>query len=158
MLCLLFGLFVMSDICLGADLAVTWEAHSTAGAINIDGKDGSAHCVLDTAGLGTCESQLGAFHTGIAKRDEHMRDKYLEVAKYPKATLKLTTAANGVFGGDLTLKGVTKPVNGKYTLSKDGLLEAVFTISLDDYGVGVPSFMGVTVAKDVTVKVAGSVK
>ena len=37
-------------------------------------------------------------------------------------------------------------------------VDATFKVSLADYPIGVPSFLGVTVAQDVTVHVAGASK
>ena len=54
--------------------------------------------------------------------------------------------------GKLTLKGETKPVSGTGSLKGD-TITANFKISLSDYpAIGVPSWLGVTVEKDVLVK------
>lgn len=51
-----------------------------------------------------------------AERDKHLRDKeFLDVRRYPEATFKSTSfTANGdgtaVLKGDLTLRGITKPI------------------------------------------------
>jgi hypothetical protein len=163
-LCLIFGLFLSSTICIGAEARtfdVSWQAQGNPGFVKIDGAGGKASCTVNTVppytGT-TCDCALDAFDTGIEKRNQHMREKYLETGKWPKATLKVMSVADGKFSGFLTLKGKEKPVSGTAVISKDGQLEASFSISLDDYGVGVPSWLGVTVAKDVTVTVKGSAK
>ncbi|AFL72238.1 YceI family protein [Thiocystis violascens] len=52
-----------------------------------------------------------------AERDKHLRDKdFLDVSRYPEATFKSTSfTAKGdgtaVLKGDLTLRGITKPVS-----------------------------------------------
>lgn len=147
----------VSNICLAATLDVSWQAVGSPGFIKIDGQGGKAECQLDAQGLGECSCALDAFKTGIDLRDHHMREKYLQTDKWPKASLKIASAAAGAFAGDLTLKGKTHPVKGAYEL-KDGAVEATFQVALDDYDVGVPSYLGVTVAKGVTVKVSGRVK
>jgi polyisoprenoid-binding protein YceI len=53
--------------------------------------------------------------TGIAKRDEHLREELFNVAKYPEITfnsrrVKQTGANTGEIAGDLTMHGVTRPV------------------------------------------------
>ncbi|HTL12937.1 MAG TPA: YceI family protein [Bdellovibrionota bacterium] len=110
---------------------------------------------------GTFTVDLKGLKTGIGMRDHHMQEKYLESEKFPQATLKLAPFSGKLgseqeFKGDLTLKGVTKPVTGKATVtqSKAGEFEvkATFPIKLTDYPVGVPTFAGVTVADDVTVE------
>lgn len=137
---------------------VSWQAQGSPGFITIDGKGAKASCQLDASGLGICEVPLADFKTGIDMRDKHMREKYLLTDKYPKAVLHIISATNHEWFGELTLKGKTKVVKGSYTLQKDGQLEAVFTITLDAYGIGVPSYLGVTVAKEVAIKVTGQVK
>ena len=139
--------------------SVTWEAKGNPGLVKIDATGGKPTGTLTVDGgkaSGTVECAMADFTTGIDKRDEHAKTKYLEVDKYPKATFVLDpvpTTGNQAFQGKLTLKGVTKPVIGHAHFNSPTDVEATFTISLDDYNVGVPSFMGVTVAKDVTVTV-----
>ena len=53
--------------------------------------------------------------TGIAKRDEHLRDELFNVAKYPEITfksrrVKQTGANTGEIAGDLTMHGVTRAI------------------------------------------------
>jgi polyisoprenoid-binding protein YceI len=53
--------------------------------------------------------------TGIAKRDEHLRDELFDVAKYPDITfksrrVKQTGANAGEIAGDLTMHGVTREI------------------------------------------------
>jgi polyisoprenoid-binding protein YceI len=53
--------------------------------------------------------------TGIAKRDEHLRDGLFEVAKHPEITfksrrVKQTGPTSGEIVGDLTMHGVTREI------------------------------------------------
>jgi polyisoprenoid-binding protein YceI len=53
--------------------------------------------------------------TGIAKRDEHLREELFNVAKYPEITfksrrVKQTGANMGEITGDLTMRGVTRAI------------------------------------------------
>jgi polyisoprenoid-binding protein YceI len=53
--------------------------------------------------------------TGIAKRDEHLREELFNVAKYPEITfksrrVKQTGANTGEITGDLTMRGVTRAI------------------------------------------------
>jgi polyisoprenoid-binding protein YceI len=53
--------------------------------------------------------------TGIAKRDEHLREELFDVAKYPEITfksrrVKQTGANAGEITGDLTMRGVTRAI------------------------------------------------
>lgn len=87
--------------------------------------------------------------TAVKKRDDHLRSAdFFEVSKYPKITFK-STSIKGKPGdfkikGDLTIKGVTKPVTleGKYLGTvKDGYgntkiaFEAETEISRKDFGI-----------------------
>jgi len=138
--------------------SVEWQAIGNPGLIKIDGEGGKPTGIITSANgkvSGTFECAMADFDTGIAMRTEHMRDKYLEVKKFPKAVLKLDpTAATGDVNwtGQLTIKGVTKPVKGTATITAASV-NATFVVNLEDYPIGIPSFLGVTTAKDVTVKV-----
>lgn len=122
-----------------------------------------------TSVAGKAVFRLDALSTGLELRDSHMKEKYLELAKFPTAELvirKLPWGARdagdfaevtGAFAGELTLHGVTKEVLGEATVERDGgeLAATVsFTIKLTDFKVGIPSFQGVTVADEVVVEVA----
>lgn len=114
---------------------------------------------------GTFAVDLRALHTGIDLRDEHMKGKYLETEKFPEALLELTgTKISVTDAGDydlaamITVKGVKKPltVRAKLTPTDGGSRidgDATFKIKLSDFAVGVPSYLGVTVAEDVDVAV-----
>lgn len=128
---------------------VTWDGSNAAGTLVFDMKS------LDT---------------GMDLRNKHMKEKYLEVEKFPEAKLTLTKVAlpkeasqqsnfsyDGIpFEGKLQLHGVEKPVAGKAKLDrKDGALTllATFPLKMTEYAIAVPSFAGITVAEDVEVSV-----
>ena len=116
---------------------------------------------------GILKVPLKDFDTGIGLRDRHMKNKYLEVKKYPHALLKITqlqmkrnilkdaTAQKKIpFKGKLKLHGVTRPVNGTFDVSRNGrrvLGEARFSVDITKYGVDIPKFKGVTMAKEVKI-------
>lgn len=112
---------------------------------------------------GTFDVDLNTLETGMDLRDKHMKEKYLEVGKYPKASLTVTgvpIAKDGAFkfAGKLTLHGQTKPIDGD-CLVKDVInFECKFKISLPDYGIAIPDWKGVTVAKDVSLVIAIVIK
>jgi len=67
--------------------------------------------------------QTASVDTNHAERDKHLRsDDFLDVQKYPRATFKATRfspkGAGGTLEGDLTLRGVTKPLELSVTLNK----------------------------------------
>ncbi len=102
--------------------------------------------------------------TGIAVRDHHMKEKYLEVAKFPVATLniarsvlKLPTGGDRVeadLASTVTIHGQSRPVVVHYDAKRDaGTLAAhgKFSINMHDFGISVPSYLGVTVKPDIDV-------
>lgn len=107
---------------------------------------------------------LGDLRTGIALRDHHMREKYLEVPKFPSAELKVARSALRMppagasvaadVPAQLTLHGQTRPITVHYDAKSDGAGYAVsgrFRVNMNDYGISVPSYLGVTVKPDVDV-------
>jgi polyisoprenoid-binding protein YceI len=116
---------------------------------------------------------LGNLTTGISLRDHHMREKYLEVGKYPAAILTVARASLKMpAGGEsqeadvpgiLTLHGQTRPVTVHYSAKADGgnvAAQGRFHINMNEFGINVPSYLGVTVKPDVdvsaTFRVAGN--
>lgn len=117
---------------------------------------------------GKVKVDLTQVSTKIDLRDDHMKNKYLEVGKFPEATLEFinlelpsdVTALSDKetevpFKGKFTLHGKTSDVGGKISLSKkanelSGRSEFVFKIT--DHLDTLPTWLGVKVAEDVTVK------
>ena len=66
---------------------------------------------------------LASLKTGIEKRDEHMRDNFLETSKYPTAMLtidKVTKASD-----KMLMDGKTLTVDAEGTLSLHGAKQTV---------------------------------
>ena len=119
---------------------------------------------------GEAKFEMATLETGIALRDRHMKEKYLETAKFPKGEFKFSEmklpaalkngdgkASDVPFKGTLTVHGVPQPVEGKAKVEKKGSqiqFEFAFGTKIPAFNMGVPSFMGVTVAEDVQVTVA----
>lgn len=104
--------------------------------------------------------------TGISLRDHHMRDKYLQIASFPNAELTVDRSAihfpvgEGVSTGDATgsmaIHGHTKNVTFHYTLARaGGQLRVAGTTSIDirDFGIDIPSYLGITVKPHVDIEV-----
>ncbi|MCM2277909.1 MAG: YceI family protein [Oligoflexia bacterium] len=141
-------------------------------AIKILGKGSAAKGQLhwdQGKGSGKISFALDSLDTGIRLRDEHMKKRYLETARYPEALLQIASVgipparANGSFSvekvpftGQLTLHGVTRPVQGRASLVRDGndlQIDSEFEIKITDFRIEVPSYMGITVANEVQVQV-----
>jgi polyisoprenoid-binding protein YceI len=124
---------------------------------------------------------LASLKTGIDKRDEHMRDNFLETAKYPEAMLtidKVTKASD-----NMLMDGKTLTVDAEGTLSLHGVKNAVqlkditvtyfdeseatkgkmpgdlliinggFSLNLPDYNIEVPQFIFLKLAETIKVSV-----
>jgi polyisoprenoid-binding protein YceI len=143
-------------------VGVKFVAAGPAG-VSIVGKS-SALRVNDDGQLITFVAPLGALETGIELRDRHMKEKYLEVGKYPNAELrvdrkalsfpapsdKLTRDARG----ELMLHGHKKAVVFHYVATRDAsgyAVSASFVVNMKDYAIDVPSYLGVTVKPDVEI-------
>jgi len=151
------------------DTRVSFQVSGPAG-LKIEGSTGELQVVDDGTNL-TVTIPLANLTTGISLRDKHMKD-YLETAKYPTATLTVARgalkipAAGAVEAdapGTLSLHGQTKPVSVHYDSKWDGSVFATHGrvhLLMTDFGITVPSYLGVTVKPDVDVnanfKVTGS--
>ncbi len=105
---------------------------------------------------------LATLKTGIALRDRHMREKYLQVEKYPDAVLELPWSAvklppdgqtvDGTAPGKMTLHGQTHEVQVSYRVSRSGnhyQVSGNVPLKITDYGIDIPSYLGITVQPDV---------
>lgn len=118
--------------------------------------------VLDPAALGdsivvVVEVDLASLDTGLALRNQHMRENHLETETYPKATfrgghlegfpaaLSLGETLKGKARGSFDLHGVVRPMEAdvSLTLRSDGALavHAEFEVVLADYEIDRPKFL-----------------
>lgn len=148
--------------------SVTFEAVGKPSFLKIKGKgEGPAGEVsVDKTVTGKFIFKMATLDTGIGLRNDHMKNKYLEVEKFPTAEVKIDEVntfkpenpeSTGLpFKGTLTIHGVTKPVTGTVDVKKVGAGYAVtanFEAKITDYSMGVPSYAGITVADSVKVSV-----
>lgn len=121
-----------------------------------------------SATTGKFSVDLASLKTGIDMRDGHMRDNYLETAKYPNAVFEMTkvisadsdvltdqTPVNIVVDGNFSLHGITKAITIPLTVTyfketestknrlPGDLLHIVgtFDILLSDYNIERPQFV-----------------
>lgn len=145
---------------------VTFLAKGRPALISIHGEGDGATAALkekDQMLSGEISFQLKSLKTGIELRDDHLKNKYLEVDKYPTAILKISdlklppNLKDGFsFKGTLNLHGVDQPVEGNASVAADSKyqkLSANFNIKLSQFKIEIPSFKGITVAEEVQVKV-----
>ena len=107
---------------------------------------------------------LANLDTKIALRNKHMREKYLETAKYPNAELKVAKSqlklptdgpTSGKATGTITIHGQSRPTTFTYTARKNGAAIAVdgkVHVNLKDHGIEQPGYAGVSVKPDVDVR------
>ena len=118
--------------------------------------------------LGDVSMDLATIDTGIALRNQHLRENYLELAKgdgYNKAVLsdiQLADASGETFDGTtpftgtMLLHGVKKPVAGTVEIHSEGTsrrVRAEFPLVLTDWSVTPPEYLGVGVGSRLLVKV-----
>lgn len=149
--------------------AVEFVAIGKPSFIKIHGKGTPAHGTLQLDGgktRGEFDFELTTLATGIETRDDHMKNKYLEVGKFPRAHLEIESAQiddgwtlthpllkEKEFRGQLTLHGVTRPTSGQFSINDQHEVEAQFKVKLKDYQIDIPSFAGITVSDEVEVHV-----
>lgn len=130
--------------------------------ITINGKGDGVKGDLEITGnqvkKATFTFPLKSLKTGMDLRDEHMHEKYLESGKFPEAKLVLSEFPlneSGEVTGKLKLHNVEKQIKVQY--QREGQeplrLNAEFKVLLEDFGIEIPSFQGITVAKDILIKV-----
>lgn len=133
-----------------------------SGAVTIgdDPNDSSVEVTIDTASV----------HSGDQSRDDHLRSAdFFDVETHPQATYRSTSAsfdgASGTLDGELTIKGVTKPVRLHvdylgHAADPWGNDRAVFSatgnINRDDWGLTWNVLLeagGLLVSKEVTLEI-----
>ena len=117
---------------------------------------------------GSVAVDLRTIDTGIALRNDHLRENYLEVDKgagYDQAVLSDivlqglnadAAAGKGSFTGSLMLHGVKKTVTGPVEIRQAGAawrVRASFPVNLPDYNIDKPRYLGVGVKDMVQVSV-----
>jgi len=110
---------------------------------------------------------LKTLDTGIGLRNTHMRENYLEVGKgdgFDRAVLSeivlkgeaATVTGATTFTATLLVHGTRKPVSGQAHISRAGAdvhVDASFPVTLADFGIAEPRYLGVGVKDQVQVKV-----
>jgi polyisoprenoid-binding protein YceI len=117
---------------------------------------------------GEISVDLATIDTGIDLRNRHLREKYLEIAKgkgFDRAVMSEILVSDAqddafegrtVFTGMLLLHGVRREVTGTGVVRRQSpgvRVQATFPLTLTDFGVEPPEYMGVGVANKVIVSV-----
>lgn len=109
---------------------------------------------------------LANLKTGIGLRDRHLREKYLEVQKYPDAVLEVPWSqvklpadgqrSSATGRGRMTLHGRTKDVSFSYTVQRQGSdyqVSGNVPLDIRDFDIDIPRYLGVTVKPDIETSV-----
>ena len=97
---------------------------------------------------------LNSLKTGLELRDDHAKNKYLEVQKYPEAVLVSATGKDGKGSGILRLHGKEAKVDGTYVLTAGNkFLTAEFKSKLSLFGINEINYKGVGVDDEFKVEV-----
>ncbi len=111
---------------------------------------------------------IKSFHFEKALMEDHFNENYMESSKFPKGSFKgkitniseVKLSTNGTYRaavqGDLTIHGVTKPVqaDGTFTVS-NGSIHAVskFDVVVADFNIEIPKVVRENIAKIVQIHV-----
>ncbi|MGE3680569.1 MAG: YceI family protein [Bdellovibrionales bacterium] len=138
--------------------------------INVEGSGPAGVLTIENGKLrGEIEVDMRSLETGIALRDRHLKETYIQTKEFPHAKLQLKGLSlsakdlksgfkNRDFAGDLHFHGVKKPITGQLDLEPGLKMQARFKIRLTDFDVKVPSYLGVTVAETLDVEVKSTAR
>ena len=118
---------------------------------------------------------VGDLTTGIDLRDKHMKEKYLEVSKFPEASFNISKIALPAdfmvqrkvfsaipFDGKIKIKNVEKDISGLADVdTTDGIVIKVsteFKTQISQFQIDIPSYLGIKVADEVVVKTSMNLK
>ncbi len=126
---------------LGASCTASAEAVFSVFEFEIDECE-----VKKIAGKDGFSVDLTKLETGDETRDSHMRNKYLEVSKYPKATFVFTSKNKDTFSGMLSFHGKKRKISGV----RNGKTYT-FKIDVTKFGVKIPEYGSITIAKMINI-------
>jgi len=149
--------------------AVLFSLQGTAG-LHIEGKTQEL-AISERDGELVFRVPMGGMETGIGLRNRHMRG-YLDTAHFPDAELRVARKAvlfpapgksnESDAPGTLTLHGVSRPCSIHYRVEQaaSGELRVHGTTHIDmrDFGIDVPSYLGVHVEPAVAIQVDFSLR
>lgn len=137
---------------------------------NIEADNRKVTSVFDaTTGAIQFEALIRAFEFEKALMQEHFNENYMESGTFPKAgfkgnvegialaDLKKPGSYTVTVSGDLTIHGVTKPIqtHGTMSVEADGTIKAhsVFNVKPEDHGIKIPGVVRKNIAEQMKVTV-----
>ncbi|MBL7716370.1 MAG: YceI family protein [Bdellovibrionales bacterium] len=94
---------------------------------------------------------LKTLDAGMSLRTKHMKDNYLEVAKFPTAEVIDVSGKDGKFEGKLKIRDKTVPIKGTYEV-KGKVLIAKFPTTFKDCGIKSAKYKSVGVDDEVEIE------
>lgn len=142
-----------------AGSAVADVALTPAGDFKAKTEDVSGFAIVkgDTVSAQNIIVNLKNLKTGLALRDKHAKEKYLEVDKYPEMKVVKAEGKGGKGKARIQYRGVEHDVEGTYKISGDKLI-ANFPMKLSDYKITGIRYMGVGVDDEIKVNVEVPIK
>lgn len=137
---------------------VVFNAEGSPGALDIEGVTNTMTVADDGTTL-TFTVPMSTVKSGIALRDDHMNNEYVQVAQFPNATLSFPKASvtwpanpgessKGTVQASFGVHGVQQPVTVNYDIKKDAAgytVKAGFDLDASKHGIAIPSYLGITV-------------
>ncbi len=146
----------------------TGRTDRVEGTVTVAPADGSAGARVEARVEARVTVDLASLDSGVPLRDRHMRDRYLQTSRYPKAVFTLRRVVSPVplvvtpdrptpvrLEGTLQIHGIERPLAAEATVTRltretiggrSFLLEAVrahaeFSVRLRDFGIATPRFL-----------------
>lgn len=137
---------------------VVFNAEGSPGALDIEGVTNTLTLTDDGTTL-TFTVPMATVKSGIALRDDHMNNEYVQVAQFPNATLSFAKSAvtwpanpgessKGTVTASFGIHGVQQPVTVSYDIKRDATgyaVKAGFDLDASKHGIAIPSYLGITV-------------
>ena len=150
------------------DKAAYVRFFSEAPLENIEAVNNEAMGVLDlSSGKVAVSMSMKRFKFEKSLMEEHFNENYIESDKFPKGTFsgtlvnfdqdglsELTDSVSYVAKGDLTIHGVTKPLETEVWLKKEGeklVWRTVFEVDVASFDIEIPKMVVMNIAEQVEV-------
>ena len=125
--------------------------------------------------LGEFKVVLSDLTTGIELRDKHMKEKYLEVSKFPEASFNISKIALPTnflterkvfsavpFEGKMKIKNMEKDIAGTADVDTTDITQikvsTEFKTGISQYQIDIPTYLGIKVADEVIIKTSMNLK
>ena len=150
----------------GDEPSVAFHAVGSVPGMKIDGSTNELNVTDDGTNVKIIVP-LAKLDTKISLRNDHMRNKYLEVGTYPNAELTVArgslkfpavgASSQGDATGTMKIHGKEKQVTFHYAAGNAGgkiTVKGSVHLNINDYGIVIPSYAGVTMKPDLDVEVS----